>query len=148
MMIILRGWCCELQRQASSQGLTVVLEQGPVNMLARLWGFGSNIFRSQSARTWWDCTCDQWADTLDLLVWLDASVTTLVRRVRTREKWSVVKELPDQVAFERLACNQAAISHVVSLISSASCAPRILHFDTVQKLPDQICDELVAVLWQ
>jgi thymidylate kinase len=144
-MVILRGWHQMLGKQRSTNDTVVVLDQGPVFLLACLYGFGPERLKSQSAKKWWDGMYKQWANSLDMVIWLDTLDTTLVERIRARYKWHGNKKRSDPEAFEFLARWRAAYAQVLSALTAEATGPKLLRFDTAQKCPDEIVNRVLAV---
>jgi hypothetical protein len=144
LMTILTGWPHVLERPVSGNDSIVVLEEGAICLLAKLHGFGSNLIRSEIAEEWWNHMYQEWAKTLDVVIRLDTPVTTLVGRVRVREKQYEFKEMSDEEAFKYLTLIRRAQEHVLSALTAEARGPRTLVFNTVEKSSEQICDEVVA----
>lgn len=68
----------------------VVLDHGPLFWLATLEALGPRLTSSATFRRWWNRTLDDWADLLDLVVWLDAPDELLVDRIRGRDQRHVL----------------------------------------------------------
>jgi shikimate kinase len=143
-MVILKGWHRVLGRQASKNGTIVVLDHGPVAMLASLRFFGPENLKSQSAKKWWDSTYKQWADTLDMVIWLDTSDATLVERIRARDVWHRVKVKSDSEAFEFLARWRPVYEQVISELTVDSHGPKVFHLDTGQESLDETVSRVLV----
>jgi shikimate kinase len=142
-MTILKGWHHVLGRQVSNDGTVIVLDQGPVFMLAKLHSFGPESLKSSSAEKWWSGTYNQWAATLDMVIWFDASDTLLLERIRARNCWHRVKEKSEQEAFKFLARYRRSYEQIISALT-ANGGPRILCFNTDQESLSQIVDKVLA----
>jgi hypothetical protein len=145
LMTILQGWHRVLERVGSSAGTVVILEEGAICLLAKLRGFGSQLLTSESARQWWQCTYRQWAETLDWVIRLDTPTSILVKRIRARDMAYEIGELTDEEAARYLAHIQAAQDDVLSVLMAMAGAPKLLCFDTVERTPEEICDQVVAL---
>src|SRR5688500_18651010 len=82
----LKGWPDLLRRRSSNTGKVILLDQGPVFRMATLHEFGPESLRSEASKTWWLHLYEQWASTLDILIWLDTSDSILMERINTRTK--------------------------------------------------------------
>jgi shikimate kinase len=143
-MAMLKGWDDVMARGLSSDGTVIVLDQGPVFLLAQLHWFGPESLRSQSAKEWWDRTYKQWADILDVVVWLDASDPILVERIRTRDKWHLVKEQPEPDVIEFLARYRAAYEQVISVLTGNGSGPKVLRLDTAREPLDKTVNRVLV----
>jgi hypothetical protein len=138
LMTILQGWHRELKRLARRGGKTIILEEGAVCGLAKLHGFGSEPIRSEYAKRWWDEVYERWAKTLDLVVLLEASVPTLLQRVRSRSQQFEIGKMTDEQAMEYLASIRVAQGQVLSALTAIPGGPQILRFNSEDCTPDQI----------
>ena len=143
-MAILNGWHHLLRRGVGNDGKVVVLDQGPVFLLAELHMFGPESLRSRSANKWWEGMYRQWAATLDMVVWLDTSDTHLLERIRARDKWHVMKEKAEPEISQFLAHYRVAYEQVISSLTSNHNSPKVLRFDTAQESLDGIVNSLLG----
>jgi thymidylate kinase len=142
-VVTLNGWHRVLG-QASKKYQIVILDQGPIFMLAELHAFGPENLKDQSAQKWWETMYRQWAATLNLVIYLDALDTHLVERIRTRAKSHVVKEKTKPEVFGFLAHYRWAFEHVVSTLTANQNSLRVVCFDTAQESLDGIVNRLLA----
>jgi shikimate kinase len=142
-MMILMGWHHLLGQGVSSESTVIILDQGPVYFLAELHGFGPESLKSQNAERWWKNMYNQWAATLDMVVWLDTSDIVLMERIRTRGSWHLVKAKPAPVVFEFLARWRAAYEQVISVLTANSGGPKVVSFDTAQESVDEIVNQIL-----
>jgi thymidylate kinase len=143
-MVILTGWHKRLKRRIRKNNKVILLDQGPIFMLAYLNFFGSPILKSQVAKKWMDLTKRHWADGLDLVIGLDSSNQVLVERARNRTVWHGNKERTDSEAYEFLDKYRDYFDQIIKDISVQSSKLRIKHYDT-NKLSE---GELVNVVSQ
>ena len=131
-MTILRGWRRRLRDADSGEGKVIVLDQGPVHMLSDLLRFGHKNLRS-TASSWWDRTCRDWAEILDVIVCLDAPDHLLLKRVRTREtKNHRIKTYGDEEAVRFLAMCRRTQNETLSSLRACSRELNVVEFDTSQ----------------
>jgi cytidylate kinase len=132
-------------RPAGGAGNIHVFDHGPIYRLVRLAEFGPPVTTSAAFRAWWEASLAQWAATLDLVVWLDASDAVLLGRIRSRERAHAVREagVADATAF--LARYRAGYEAVLARLA-AMAGPRLLRFDTEQCTPDRIADQVLAAV--
>ena len=77
-MSIMVGWPTLLQKQIRTCPLVIILDQGPVYLLAEMREFGPDFIRAPKAEKFWQEVFTRWAQTLDMIVWLDAADAVLV----------------------------------------------------------------------
>jgi thymidylate kinase len=143
-MVILKGWPRLLALRTAKNGAVVVLDHGPVSMLAFLRLFGPENLKSQRAKPWWVSRYQQWADTLDMVIWLDTSDATLVERIRARDVWHGVKAKSDPDAFDFLARWRAVYEQVISELTVDSHGPKVFHLDTGQESLDETVHQVLV----
>jgi hypothetical protein len=143
-MSILKGWPFVLQRAIKKNSQVIVLDQGPVYLLAEMREFGPEYLKSEDAEKFWRELYCQWAATLDMIVWLDAADIYLLERIRTRDDDHVVKNEAAPIVFEFLERYRRAYDYVLSKLESCTGGPRVLRFNTRTYTPGEIVDCLLA----
>jgi hypothetical protein len=141
-LAILKGWRRILERHSG----IIVLDQGPVYMLAELLRFGPQVLTDPAARKWWEATCVQWADCLGIVICLDTSDLILMERIRSRAKKHGVKENSDQWALEFLARYRSAQEKVLSTMEACTKSPKLARFDTSTMSLDETLENILALL--
>jgi cytidylate kinase len=141
-MVYLTGWQQVVRREAPNHSTVVILDQGPVFQLARLHGFGPENIHGKRFEKWWAIVLERWASALDMVIWLDAPDAILLDRIRTRSKWHLVKDEPEQEACKFLARYRTSYEQMISALTANS-GPRVLRFDTEQESPDRVADNLL-----
>ncbi len=119
----------------------VILDEGPVFTLAMLGGepMGRRFARA------WHAALDQWAQTLDAVVWLDAPIVVLAQRIRTRAKAHEVKE-QDFAAIEAfLSRHRRLFDQVVSELTRGGSA-QVMAFSTEHASSEEIAERLMTAL--
>lgn len=144
-IIYLRGWHRVLERRRSNNEAAIITDQGPIYDLTTLYAFGPDRLHSQHFKRWWAMMFNQWAHTIDLVIWLDASEEILIKRIRSREKWHPVKESPVQEMKDYLSRYQSAYEHIISELS-ASHDLKILRFDTGCQASEDITSQILCTI--
>jgi cytidylate kinase len=128
--ILISGWHKELCRQALKSGSSLLLDQGPAYMMTfeTLFGFAMN--GSSIAQKFWERAYHCWANTLDILIWLDASTSILIDRIRSRETWHSIKDRDDIDAHNYIETYRQAYKSVVSRLIMYSPTLKIINLDT------------------
>jgi cytidylate kinase len=122
-----------------------VLDHGPIYRLVRLSEFGPPVTTSAAFRAWWETSLAQWASTLDVVVWLDASDEVLLRRIHSRERAHVVRDAPAAEGSAFLARYRAGYDAVMARLAPVS-RLRLLRFDTARSTPDGIADLVLTAV--
>ena len=139
LMVCLMAWRGQLQNSRFSERITV-LDQGPLFMLVALREFGSWATKDVAWIRWREQALEQWAEMLDLIIWLDAPNQVLARRIRNRAKWHHVKTRPDAEIIDFLVRYRAEYQRVLSSLEARGAT--VMRFDTADKSVQQIADEV------
>lgn len=139
---ILHGWPDVLKKELKDHPV-ILLDQGPVYLLAETCEFGPEYLREQKAQNLRRDLNSRWADTLDTIVWLDAPDTDLLERIRNREKGHTVKYESIETTFEFLARFRKAYERILSNLTTQHKNLKVLRFDTSQKSPEEIVNQLL-----
>jgi deoxyadenosine/deoxycytidine kinase len=111
-----------LQRAVAAETRTrhrvVVLDEGAAYMLARIRVYGVANIQSSGFLRWWSSATSEWARTLGLLVWLDASDDVLADRLRRRPQHHRMQDADDRHIGQFLASYRAAYAEVLSAFAS------------------------------
>ena len=98
---------------------TLLFDEGPVYMLARILVYGGERLQTRGFARWWRRAITSWAATLDLIVWLDAPNHVLAERLRTRSQWHPVQDASPEAIVRFLDSYRAAYARVVSELTAA-----------------------------
>ena len=139
---VLNGWPEILQKELKNNQ-AIILDQGPVYLFAEISKFGPEFLKRQEAEKIWRDLYSRWADTLDMIVWLDAPDADLLKRIRNRDKEHVVKNESVETTLEFLAGFRKAYEQIISNLSANHKNLKVLRFDTSQKSPQEITDQLL-----
>lgn len=143
---ILYGWDAVLNGELASSKKIIVLDQGPIYLLAEIGEFGPQYLKSHRYDNLWREIHSRWAHTLDLVVWLDTEDEILAERIRMRQQDHVVKLASDREIFDFLARYREAYGRIVSVLSSDGNGPRILRLDSGQEGASQLAARLYEEL--
>jgi cytidylate kinase len=139
---ILNGWPSVLKRELKENNI-IILDQGPVYLLTETSEFGPDFLKRQTAEDFWRGLYSRWADILDMIIWLDAEDTDLLKRIRNRDKEHVVKTESVDTTFEFLARYRKAYERTISNLSVNHHGLKVFRFDTSQQTPDEIAKTLI-----
>jgi hypothetical protein len=123
----------------------LILDEGPVFMMALLQALGDESLRTRALEGWWRDLFGRWAGAVDLIVWLDASDPVLTERIRNRDQAHLFKEADDPVIHAFLARYRDAYESVIARLTTSS-GPRVLRIDTEREPPQAILGRVLATL--
>jgi len=141
-MAILKGWPELLKKKAPKDKQMILIDQGPIFLMAILSEFGPRSLRSAEAEAWWKMICDQWTHTLDAVILLDTSDETLTKRIRNRPKYHIVKGEKDQTVHEFLSRCRVMYDQVISQMTANNPEISVLRFDTGKYSLDELVHEI------
>lgn len=144
-MVYLKAGLNVLGQQASNNGRVTVLDHGPIYRLAFLREFGPEITNSPSYKRWWESMFKEWVTILDMVIWLDAPNDVLWKRIRTRDRWHMVKNKCEGEAFEFLTRYRASFEQTIAESQMIS-QIKLLRFDTYQESVELISEKILAAL--
>ncbi|MGH7792928.1 MAG: AAA family ATPase, partial [Thermodesulfobacteriota bacterium] len=101
-MVYLKRWPRVLRQQAMHGDTTILLDHGPIFKLATLNAFGPERLKTLAFEHWWHSVFEQWASTLDIVVWLNAPDKILVERINGRNQRHAVKGKSEREAHQFL----------------------------------------------
>jgi hypothetical protein len=139
---ILNGWPEVLQKELE-YNKTIILDQGPVYLLAEIREFGPAFLKRQEAEKMWRDLYSRWADRLDMIVWLDAQDIDLLKRIRSREKEHAVRNVSDENTFEFLDAYRKAYEQIILHLLAKHPDLKTLRFDTSQQSLEEIAYRLL-----
>jgi deoxyadenosine/deoxycytidine kinase len=83
---------------------------------------------------------------LDLIIWLDAANTDLLKRIRTRDKEHVIKNESDEDTSMFLDRYRKAYERTISKLSGNHFGLKVIRFDTTQNSTEVIADQILFEL--
>jgi len=142
-LLILNGWAGILQEELKKTNKVIVLDQGPIYLLTEIHEFGPEFLRAQNTESFWRDLYFQWANTLDMVVWLDAENTDLIKRIRSRNKGHPVKDESIETTFEFLICYRKAYEQIISNLLRNQPSLKVLRFDTSRTPMERIACQIL-----
>ena len=134
-----------LKREASGNHRAIIFDEGPVYMLSRIQVLGHDALKTDCFEEWWQASVSQWANLVDVIVWLDADDSILAQRLRARNQPYPIKDRTDRSLREFLARYRSAFERVISELTACD-GPRVITFTTHNESVKQIADKLICGL--
>jgi deoxyadenosine/deoxycytidine kinase len=145
-MSILNGWSALLRRESNEGNKVIILDQGPLYLLAEMQLFGPEYLKQKAAERLWNDLYDRWKAALYMVVWLDASNDVLLDRIRTRRQEHIVKTQPATVVYEFLDRYRVEYEFILSILTAKESGLKVLKFDTGRQQPKDIEDQFLYEL--
>ena len=105
--------------------------------------FSSEFLRAKKAEKLWRDLYSLWADSLNMIIWLDAADTELLKRIRSRDKEHIIKNESDEIVFDFLECYRKAYERTIAKLEANHSTLNILRFDTSQRSTKEIASQLL-----
>jgi hypothetical protein len=134
-----------LRQPAFAASRALVLDEGPVYMLARILVLGESKIQTRGFARWWRAAIATWARALDVVVWLDAPTNVLAGRIRHRPQPHPVRELSEEAIGGFLEAWRVAYIQVLSDLA-ANWGPAVWTFDTHQMSAERLAEHFLARL--
>lgn len=145
-MTILHGWSALLRKDVNGSNHVIVLDQGPVYLMAEMQLFGPEYLRQKTAERLWQDLYARWNSSLSMVVWLDAPNEVLINRIRIREQEHIVKTEPATIVYEFLDRYRREYEFLFSTLTAKNANIKILKFDTERQLPRDIVSQFLFAL--
>lgn len=143
-MAILNGWPDLLAKKEALHCQTMLLDQGPIFLMAALAEFGPENLKPHRLSEWWEATFMRWSHMLDLLIWLDASDEVLSSRVHTRKSYHVMKDAPDSEFCDFLARFRRIYDFLVTQMARRNSSLQVVRIDTGPLTPAEVVTQVLA----
>lgn len=121
----------------------VVVEDGPALILSWLRAAAHRSSANGNTPRWWRSVVQRWAETVDIVVFLDAPQRVLTQRVLARAQDNPFKDRPESELSAELERSRGSYVHVISDLRTHA-GPTLLSFRTDQRSIDDITDELLV----
>lgn len=145
-MVILNGWWRVLKKKETKKNMIFLLDQGPISLMAELWGFGPKYLRRSVGEKWFSRILDNWAGTLEALVCMDTDDFTLFNRVRAREKWHLIKEKNDDEAYIFNQKFRVIYQTLVEQLTQRNPAIFVINIDTGRGTLEETVPKIASLL--
>jgi thymidylate kinase len=124
----------------------VLLDEGPVFVLAWLRTIGRDAAGPSANPRWWRRTLARWGAALDVIVVLDAPNDALIARIKSRAKEHQIKEEPEQNIAQFLDAYRASFAETIDELTRGSRGPEIVRVRSDVAPPDVLADDLLGRL--
>jgi thymidylate kinase len=125
----------------------IVVDEGAAVILSWLRKSAHQAAYRLTPAPWWPRIVRQWAESVDIVVFLDASDPILSERIRTREQRHPLKESPDGELSKSLGRIRADYESVLADLARHP-EPTVLAFRTDQTSIANITEQVLAAVHQ
>jgi hypothetical protein len=140
---------CAIHRQLADPRLSehevLVLDEGPLLAMSWLHLGGHPAISNGGLESWWPGALRQWADALDLVVFLDAPNAVLAKRIRERPRYHPLRDRSDAEMFTSLDRYRSACARVLHDLARHG-GPRVLTVRSDETSASEISREVLAAV--
>jgi hypothetical protein len=145
-VILLIGWCGLIKRKINNRHRKIILEEGGICLLGKLYGSNANLPNNPAASKWWRKIYGKWANTLDLLVVFETSTPVLLDRIRHRPKQYEIEYMSDADACRHLDRIRHFQEIALQELLAQPNPPVIRYFNTIENKSAQIAGEILSLI--
>lgn len=142
LVMYLMVWHRRLDLRPGDANRIVVIDQGPVYALATLRRTNPGLPGTEPDGCWWRSVLAKWADTLDVIVWLDAPDDVLLERVQNRSDQHEIKGEPPDQGLAYIRAYRAAFDATLSEFDQHG-GPAVLRYDTSHWTSERLIPEVL-----
>jgi thymidylate kinase len=134
-----------LSRESAAQYESVLLDEGVVFALAWLRARGHEDLRQPGFDDWWRLALQKCGSVIDVVIWLDASDSVLLQRVRGRHQAHPMKDATDRALCDFLARWRTAYEFVIEELQQLS-GTRVIRLVTESRSAEELAAVAVTML--
>jgi thymidylate kinase len=142
-LALLHGWHKTLRKKADHQGSAIILDQGPISMMAYLSVFGPESLKYDHVQSWWDSIYHKWAQALDLLVYLDTKDEVIIDRIRNRSQDHFLKKETTDVICEWIYKYRGLYTQILNRFESNGRKVKVVRIDSGLNSVDELIKDLL-----
>lgn len=144
-MVYLQAWHDRLERHPPDLDGVTVFDHGPMFRLALLREFRPEILRSDRGEKWWNAMFEKWANTLDLIIYLEAPDEILLDRIEKRHRRHAVKGQSQENAYNFFTRYRRAYQPLLDRLVSEGYL-EVLRCNTHEESVNRVVDRISAKL--
>jgi thymidylate kinase len=137
-LAILNGWHKELRKDIAKSKEIIIIDQGPISLIAHLSLWGPQSLFDSSMQKWWDKIYKSWEYAISAIVLMDTSDEELKRRVNHRPQDHFLKGEPDSQVIYWNSKYRILYDEILNRLSSNSQEIRIIRIDSGMNSVDAI----------
>jgi thymidylate kinase len=142
-LALLNGWHSILRKKADQQGRAIIVDQGPISMMAYLLVFGPESLKYDYVQSWWDSIYHKWGQALDLLVYLDTKDEVIIDRIRTRSQDHFLKKETTDVICDWIYKYRGLYTQILNRFESNGHKVKVLRIDSGSNSVDKLIQDLL-----
>jgi predicted ATPase len=142
-MAILNGWHEELQKRTANSSNIIVLDQGPISIIAYLNVWGPKSLFNSNMNEWWEKIYGKWIYGVDMVILMDTSDEKIKWRINNRPQDHHLKGESDSVTLEWITKYRNLYEKIVYKLLATNDAIRILRLDSGNNSVDALVNTVL-----
>ena len=137
-LAILDGWDKILLEKKPKIKKEIFIDQGPISLMAYLALIGSPRLQGSNIIDWWEKIFEKWSKVLDIVIWLDTDLDTLIHRIHNRPQDHTIKYEPNSIACEWLLRYRSEYDLIIKKLLSYNPELKIIKINSGEKNVEDI----------
>ena len=142
-MAILNGWQKKLRKETANSNKIIVLDQGPISIMAYLKVWGPKGLFSSNMTEWWEKIYGKWMQGLDMVIMLDTTDENIMWRINNRPQDHHLKGESANVMLDWLNKYRILYDQIVSRLASNNHRIRVIRIDSGINSVDEIVNKVL-----
>jgi len=143
-MAILNGWHEVLQEKVNNGNKILLLDQGPISIIAYLTVWGPKSLFKSNMDGWWERVYTNFKQTMDMVIWLDTTDEIIINRINNRPQGHHLKGESYPVSSFWLSKYRLLYDQIVSnLINNNSHKIRVIRINSGEYSAQEIADKVL-----
>lgn len=143
-MALLNGWHRILREKADKENKVILLDQGPISMMAYLSVWGPQSMKYDHMQKWWETVYKKWLHTLDFLVYLDTNDEIIIERIRRRAQDHHLKAESNDVMCDWIARYRWLYKQIMHRFAMNGHRIQVVHINSGENSVEDIIYKLVS----
>jgi thymidylate kinase len=145
-MALLNGWHKILRKKADQQGKVILIDQGAISMMTYLSVWGPKSLHNDHNQSWWESIYVKWAQTLDILVYLDTKDEIIIDRIRTRSQDHHLKDETVAVMCDWIMKYRILYTQILNRFESNGFRAKVVRIDSGENSVEDIANIFISLV--
>ena len=142
-MAILHGWYKILRKKTTNSNKILVLDEGPISIMAYLNVWGPQSLFNSNMQGWWEYIFSQWMQSIDMVVMMDAPEEIIRWRINNRPQDHHLKGESAYVMDDWLKKYRILYDQIVNRLASNNHGIRVIRIDSGINSVDEIINKVL-----
>ena len=138
-------WLDYSRSESEARDISAVLDPGSICWLVALRDFGPELTKDGQFQRWWEERLDQWAQALDVIIWMEAPIELSLNRVMGRDEEHEAKSMAAAAALKEFSRYRLSYVELIPEIARRGHA-RIFRYRSDQVSTEQMTNEIFAAV--